>query len=215
MTNANHSRISVLASLRGLMPKRHLHFSEALHVAEQQASHLLELTGTTTWPTPTGITGAVSLLRVEYRQLPSSGMSFWDGTTWVIYVDRDEPATRQRFTVMHELKHIIDHGQMDRLYLGRSRADAATEAERAADYFAACLLMPRTLMEQAWAAGHQRPAVLSLLFNVSTRAAEVRVAQLGLNEPRARCAGPYLRTQPDPSGRYRDPACSASKGDPS
>lgn len=120
-------------------------------------------------------------------------MCFWDGHAWIICVAADEPPTRQRFTVMHELKHIIDHGHDHQLYRGHSGGSPAQQAELAADHFAGCVLMPRRLVRRAWRAGHRQPAALAHLFDVSRRAVDVRLAQLNLA---AECsAAPVPRQQ--------------------
>jgi hypothetical protein len=189
---------NVLGALRRLAPPGHVSFRQALKLADTQASHLLRHAHVRSWPTPTAITDAVHRLRVTYEHLPSSGMCFWDGRSWVICIARDEPTARQRFTIMHELKHIIDYGSDARLYRGHGRLSPAQQAERAADYFAGCLLMPKRLLRRAWRAGHRQPAALARLFEVSTRAVEVRLAQLGLvSEPVADLmAAPLASTAP-------------------
>ena len=77
---------------------------------------------------------------MAYTDLPTSGMSHWDGQAWVISLNAADSLTRQRFTLLHEFKHIIDHGHADRLYHDTGRRSAAEQAEQAADYFAGCVL---------------------------------------------------------------------------
>jgi predicted transcriptional regulator len=179
---------SVLALLRSVVPDRNLQFAEALRVAELQANRLLESANVDGWPVPTEVVSELPRLRIEQRDLPTSGLSFWDGQAWVIYLDSGEAPTRQRFTLLHEFKHIVDHGRAGQLYAGNHRHTPDEQAEHAADYFAGCVLMPKRLLKRAWGNGHQRPAVLASLFDVSPRAVEVRLAQLGLTEPKRRCA---------------------------
>src|SRR3954447_8257728 len=104
---------SVLASLRDLIPPRPLQFIEALRIAELQALRLLELTGVSDGPVPTEIVSELPRIEVLHRNIPTSGLSYWDGQRWLIAVNRTEPATRQRFTLFHEFKHIIDHNQTE------------------------------------------------------------------------------------------------------
>jgi Zn-dependent peptidase ImmA (M78 family) len=190
ITSHNHEGRSVLACLRSVIPLRPLDFPEAMQIAELQAARLLELTDTTDWPIDSSVVTELPRIRIEYRDLPTSGMSYWDGQAWVIVLNASEPATRQRFTLLHEYKHIIDHGSTDRLYAGTGRHSPSEQAEQAADYFAGCALMPKRLMKRAWGQGLQQPAVLARRFHVSPRAIDVRLAQLGLTEPRSRCAPP-------------------------
>ena len=100
-TTPNENR-SVLASLRAVIPIRPLEPGEALQVAELQAARLLELTDHTETPLDCTVIAELPRLRVRQEPLPTSGMSFWDGHSWVIVLNRDEPRTRQRFTLLHE-----------------------------------------------------------------------------------------------------------------
>ncbi len=181
------ARPSVLASLRSLVPERPLQFNEALRLAELQAVTLRRLCDMTEGPVSDDLITDLPRIRVVYRRLPTSGMSYWDGQEWVIAINSSEPLTRQRFTLLHEFKHVVDHGRTDRLY-GTAKATADLRAEQACDYFAGCVLMPKQLMKRAWGNGIQQPEALAEHFDVSPRAAEVRLAQLGLSDPVDRCA---------------------------
>ena len=61
-------------------------------------------------------------------------------------------------------------------------------AEAAADYFAGCVLMPTPSSLDLWARGVRSAAALARRLDVSERAIEVRLGQLGLQ--RERCARP-------------------------
>ena len=183
---------SVLASLRALLPTRTMLFSEALRLAELQASRLLELTDVSCWPVPSEVVSELPRIRLAYTDLPTSGMSHWDGQAWAIFLNEYEPSTRQRFTLLHEFKHIVDHGRADRLYRGNHRVSAEQQAEQAADYFAGCVLMPKRFLKRAWGEGLQQPELLAEQFEVSARAIEVRLVQLGLRAPRGRCSPPSV-----------------------
>jgi Zn-dependent peptidase ImmA (M78 family) len=179
-----------------LSPARPLRFAEALRIAELQATRLLALTGVETMPVPSEVVSELPRVRVAWRELPTSGLSYWNGQVWVIALNRSEPSTRQRFTLFHEYKHIIDHGRADELYRSEE------QAEQAADYFAGCVLMSRLQLKRAWTQGLQRPSVLARHFRVSERAVNVRLAQVGLSEPVDRChvmSSPRLRPR---RGRY-------------
>lgn len=180
---------SVLATLRHLIPVRTIEFGEALRIAELQANRLLELTGADPATLDEQL-AQLPLIRIQYHQMPTSGLSYWDGQAWIICLNKTEPATRQRFTLLHEYKHIIDHGRVDRLFTGNRLRSAAQQAEQAADYFAGCALMPKRLLKQAWGRGVQRTDELAAMFDVSTRAIEVRLSQLGLLDATTRCSPP-------------------------
>ena len=178
---------SVLASLRALIPQRTVTFTEALRIAELQAARLRSLLNVTDDSLPEEAIAGLPRIRIVRRVLPSSGMSYWDGQTWVIALNARDPDTRQHFTLLHEYKHILDHGHADRLY-GTRTGSIDQQAENAADYFAGCALMPKRLVKCAWGNGIQTPEALADLFDVSPRAVQVRLAQLGLTEPVRRCA---------------------------
>ena len=194
--NAYHGERSVLASLRAMIPIRPAESSEALVIAELQANRLLTFTGITDGPVPSGVVTELPRIRLVFRDLPASGLSYWDRylRCWIICLNVSEPRTRQRFTLLHEYKHIIDHGHTDQLYIGSATVSAEQQAEHAADYFAGCALMPKRLIKRAWGQGIQQPAALAARFDVSVRAMDVRLMQLGLSSPRARCTPPSTGT---------------------
>lgn len=179
---------SVLASLRSLVPPRHLTFTEARRIAEIQAARLLQLLDLTDLPIPAEAITELPRIRIQrIRDLPTSGISFWNGQNWIIQLSGLEPIVRQRFTLFHEYKHIIDHYAADWLYTGDRNHSAAQQAELIADYFAGCALIPRRALKSAWGRGIQRPAALAEHFATSVQAIEVRLDQTGLREPRTRC----------------------------
>lgn len=173
---------SVLAALRALAPARPLTSREALIIAEHQAAALRQLSGTSgAYAFPAEV--IAELPRIEIREvegLPVSGMCRWQGQSWQIAVAEGDAPVRQRFTIAHEMKHVIDHTH--RTFL----PDGMTE--KMADYFAACLLMPKRLVVRLWGQGVQDIEVLADQFEVSTAAMRVRLAQIGLARP-SRCPG--------------------------
>jgi Zn-dependent peptidase ImmA (M78 family) len=109
----------------------------------------------------------------------------WSNGRWLILLNAAEPRGRQRFSLAHELKHILDHPFVTILY---PRRDVSTElAEQVCDYFAACLLMPRRWLRQAWAEGMRDVPGLARRFGVTRQAVKVRLLQVGLIEPTAWC----------------------------
>ena len=198
-TNTSTNEKSVLASLRSLSPARDdISFSDALRVAELQANTLLRLHGITTWPVPREVISELPKIRILPSSNAADGANFWDRRSkqWVILLNRADSWRRQRFTLAHEYKHIIDHPNRRRLYHG-ARADQ--QAEQVADYFAGCLLVPRLLLKRAWGNGIQRQDDLARAFNVSEQAIRVRLRQTGLmlptDYPAGRSCHPSARTR--------------------
>ncbi|MEU4194851.1 ImmA/IrrE family metallo-endopeptidase [Kribbella sp. NPDC026611] len=189
---SNHEARSVLAALRSLIPQRATDFEEARKIAELQASRLLSLFSITNGAVPSDIVRSLPRIRVVYEDLPVSGTSHWSGTHWIITLNKGEAPVRQRFTLMHEFKHIIDHGRAHLLYISNSRYSAAEQAERAADHFAGCVLVPKRLLKSAWTSGVQTSSALARYFDVSIQAVEVRLSQTRLSADRDVSAKPLL-----------------------
>lgn len=199
----NHTTPSLLGRLRALTPQRSdVTYDEAIRVAELQAIRLAELLGG-----PEGLSEqAIALLpriRIVHEAISVSGMSHWTGTEWLITLNESDSAARQRFTLLHEYKHIVDHGYAERLYTGSSRATPAEQAEHAADYFAGCALVPKRELKAAWGGGMQRTADLAAHFGVSTIAITVRLAQTKLSTyaddaTDERCARPVSTPRTSP-----------------
>jgi Zn-dependent peptidase ImmA (M78 family) len=211
-SNTPEGGTSVLASLRRLHPDRALDLTDALWLAELQANRLLQLRGVSSdVPVPTTIVTELPRIAVEHDpDLPkdaASGCSTWDyqRRSWVISLNPTEPRRRQRFTVLHEYKHILDHGSPAIRPTGSPATFQRPAAEVVADYFAGCVLMPKRLLTAAYYDGIQRPRDLTELFDVSEPAIRVRLAQVGLGEPPQRLATrPVYRYQARPARYYRE-----------
>lgn len=144
---------------------------------------------------PAEIVTSLPHITIEYEVgMPCSGVSDWDShrKTWVITLNALEPDTRHRITILHEYKHIIDHGSPGLVDLGNFRPFGIPPVEYVAEYFAGCTLMPKRLVKRACGDGLQRLGDLADFFEVSPRAMAVRLEQLGLAEPLPRCA-PFSR----------------------
>ncbi len=209
-TNQPSGGPSVLASLRHLIPDRPLSLGDALWVAERQASRLLQLRDCHDVPVPTTLVTELPRIAVEHDpDLPAdaaSGSSAWDWQrrSWVISLNPTEPRTRRRFTVLHEYKHIIDHGSPGLLPTAHPRPLQRAPEEVVADYFAGCVLIPKRLLTTAYYDGIQRPRDLAELFDVSPGAITTRLSQVGLGAPPQRQPiRPTYRYQRRPARYYR------------
>ena len=197
---------SVLASLRSLIPHRNItDHNEFLRIAEHQAAKLLQLLDITSGPVPVEIIGELPKIHIEYVDAPVSGASFWNGDQWIIQLNKQESWTRQRFTLAHEYKHIIDHNHADRLYTGTRWNSPQKQAEQAADHFAGCLLVPKPLLKRAFYSGMQHPADLADQFNVSEAVIRIRLTTTGLIDQTPRCATtstPFSRSRQYRTNRF-------------
>jgi len=179
----------VLAELRAVLPPRALAPWDAHQVAERQAARLLRRHGVTTPPVPEEVIESLPYVRVRYvkaRTLAASARWSVKQLKWVILVNRDDTLGRRRFSLAHEFKHVVDHRLKARLYRDRRQTSAYLQAERAADVFAAALLMPKPWVKRAfYDEGIRDERVLARHFGVSVAAMRVRIDQLGLLEPEA------------------------------
>jgi hypothetical protein len=186
--NSNTNQRSVLASLRALVPQRPLEAWEAKRIAELQANHLLRYFQLDGQAVPEQLVSEFPRIRVIREEgLPVSGAAHWNGRYWIITLNADEPLSRQRFSLMHEFKHVIDHTTKQFIYRDRQFQTAGEQAERVADYFAACLLMPKKVVKRLWCQGNQNIVLLADKLGVSPQALRFRLDQLGLTEGPQRC----------------------------
>lgn len=98
-----------------------------------------------------------------------------------------DSAARQRFSLAHELKHVIDHRFAKLIYSQFPETERADMIERLCDYFAGCLLMPRPWVKRIYCSGLQHLPDLAEAFGVSQAAMSVRLSQIGLTDPTPRC----------------------------
>lgn len=129
-------------------------------------------------------------------KLPQSGSTHWTGSVWQITINAAEPFTRQRYTMCHELKHILDAPFDEFCYPDQPKQPAKQFAETVCDVFAANLLMPKRMVVRAFTSGahFQDTNELAKLFGVSPKAMEVRLQDLGLQDRKYRCATPIVAT---------------------
>lgn len=125
-------------------------------------------------------------------------MLYRDRDRSVIGVNSSHPLTRQRFTIAHELGHLLLHGSrsviVDTHVFRRDQTSSmGTETEeREANGFAAELLMPSVFVEREFDAvldddpgvtARQLVARLAAVFGVSEQAMEIRLGTLHLLSP--------------------------------
>jgi Zn-dependent peptidase ImmA (M78 family) len=193
---------SVFGMLRALVPQRQLTSYETLRIAELQANRLLHHFDIETPTVPEEIVSELPRIRVvRERLLPVSGSAHWNGRYWIISINADDHPFRQRFSMMHEFKHVLDHTTRQFLYEDTPYRTAHEQAERVADAFAAFLLMPKRVVKALWCQRHQNIEQLALLLEVSPQALRYRLDQLGLTERSPRCSRPITSSLARPSAR--------------
>lgn len=140
--------------------------------------------------------------KIKYTPLEDkvSGALLVKGNEKHIMVNSSHSATRQRFTLAHELGHLQLHDPENRLFIDEQirvyqRVDTAHSGiydqpgsmtspveEQEANMFAAALLMPRALLERAALerdlTDELEVSALAATFGVSEQAMSIRLQQL-------------------------------------
>jgi Zn-dependent peptidase ImmA (M78 family) len=166
--------------------------------AEKRAVELVEEFDISQPPVPVEAIARRLDARLTYEAFEGdvSGMLYREDDHAIIGVNSRNAPTRQRFTIAHEIGHLILHrGQpvfVDRFVLVNWRAGGSGREEREANAFAAELLMPRTLIEteidralsrRGSITPNQLVAELSRRFQVSAEAMSYRLSNLGVLDP--------------------------------
>jgi hypothetical protein len=181
---------SLLEKLRAITPRRPLTPTEARFVAARQAALLLSELNVQVPGMPESVLAELPFLTVaRHDRFPTSGMTTQTSDGWVVVLKGTEPKVRQRFSLAHELKHIIDDPFIRVLYPPLGGVSAEARAEAICDYFAGCLLMPKGWLVRDWCSGRQNIERLAEHYAVSRAAIRVRLTQLGLVGPTPRCLG--------------------------
>lgn len=148
---------------------------------------------------PVDVEGIPEKLGIQYRKafLPRdiSGMLERLGDTFQITVAANDPHTRQRFTLAHELGHYMLHRKLIGAGLDDDRAYRSTEVgkyhnisvgrreETQANRFAANLLMPLELIAREWNAFNRDNSPktveeMATLFQVSKQSMDIRLESM-------------------------------------
>jgi Zn-dependent peptidase ImmA (M78 family) len=183
---------AVMVDLRSFVPRRALSSSEAVALAELQAAKLLKAAGITAPPVPVEelATELLGIRVVRRANWPGSGLAVTVKDGWVVALRAEEAPVRQRFSLAHECKHILDDSHIEWLYPHLRGGSSGDPVEDVCDLFAANLLMPRAWVKADWASrGIQDVGRLARRYEVSWSAMDYRLDQLGLQMPRPRCGG--------------------------
>ncbi len=142
MTTTND--IGTLASLRTLAERESSpSLIDLFHVAEQQARLLRELLATKADPLLIRLVDLIPSLCIDVLDaMPVGGTSFWGNERWHIHLRQGDPTDFHHFTVLHQLKHIIDYPLRQRLSMVKDG-----DWEAVADYFAIRALGPPAKVE--------------------------------------------------------------------
>jgi hypothetical protein len=130
------SDAAVLTALRALAAGPPGSIADALDAANRQAALLRDLLPGSVGQILTSLTGLIPSIMIEHiDDIPVPGISFWATGHWHIHLRASDPAGTQSFTVLHELKHIIDHPIRQ-----RATGLSSVDWEALANHFAARVL---------------------------------------------------------------------------
>ncbi len=179
---------NLLKELRTLVPNRPLTYGESVQVARLQAARFRAWAATTDEPA-INLAGLINQRAVPVHFVPSHVLNEESGLTTdlmddklQVFINESEPQVRQRFSVLHEWKHVLDFPDAARLHhsLGVGNDNLKTlRIELIANEFAAHVLMPTNLVKRVWFKT-QDIGLAASLFNVSPEAMNTRLTKLGL-----------------------------------
>ena len=162
---------------------------------ERRATRLLAEHGVTEAPVDVeGLAKALGI-SVSHERLDNdvSGLLLVEDGVAKVAINESHHSNRRRFTLAHEIGHVLLHAKGDRVFVDRrffrndwsSKGEPREEIE--ANAFAAALLMPRSLIRQHLAADSGITDVdvfrLATKFQVSEQAMTLRLVKLGYIEP--------------------------------
>lgn len=201
-----NQNVNIIREVRAVMPRRALQLNEAFAVAEHQADELLKLLEITSPAVDVAQLAELPKITVKliprHRMPTMSGFSRWDDGNWLIGINKNNPPGRRRFTLAHELKHVLDNRDFAVAYrdIGRGDdSDRSRQLELVCNYFAACFLMPASFIKHVWQQGIQDEEALAGLFKVSVEAMHTRLIYLGYVDEDRRPLAEYFRTESQPN----------------
>lgn len=153
------------------------------HQLENTANKLLEMFGQQN----TDFVDVVSIAQnLGYNIISTSfdkdisGMVVCNDKEKSIYINKDDYSRRKRFTIAHEIGHILlHHIDNDEYFVDYRNKSTYDAKEFEADNFAAALLMPREISIANWQKTQDIDDFANLM-QVSKAAAAIRLMNLGL-----------------------------------
>lgn len=137
---------------------------------------------------------AIAALGLSDLTKQTDGFCLYSGGRYYIFYDDTMPRARQRFTVAHEIGHImlghIGNGQCTRINREPAEADAPEETQ--ANQFAARILAPAWVLHSIHAL---TPAEIADVCEISMTAASFRAQRMELLEQRGRYLSHPLERQ--------------------
>lgn len=130
-------------------------YSQIFKLVKKLAQSYSDKAGVETIPVSTKIIKSVSFDQpIEVRLVPlkSAHGAVWqlnrDG--WVIHLNSKDPPARRRFTLFHELFHILAHCNASPVFKKIPCQKEGSFNELLADHFSAVMLMPENQVRKRW-----------------------------------------------------------------
>lgn len=126
----------------------------------------------------------VNILLTTFKDEHVAGMLKFENNEVNLYVNENQSANRQRFTIAHELGHYILHRDFVQshkvsVFYRKDFDNYFDRIEEQANKFAATLLMPERAVKGLWDIYHSID-VLATILKVSKQAMYVRLVKLGV-----------------------------------
>jgi hypothetical protein len=113
-----------------------------------------ELVGIDRLPVPTDlITRDSNQLPIEVRQVPlkaNHGAVWQLSDCWLVHLNSNDTPARQRFTLYHEIFHILAHCKGTPVFKKAGHSQGGAFNELLADHFASIILLPTALVKRLW-----------------------------------------------------------------
>jgi len=90
---------------------------------------------------------------IEFRQVPLKahhGAVWRLSDCWLVHINSNSTRARQRFTMYHEIFHILAHWKGTPVFKKASRSREGVFNELLADHFAANMLLPKGWVKKMW-----------------------------------------------------------------
>jgi len=133
-------------------------------------------------PIPIALIGSIvqgSITEVRHLPLKAYHGAIWHPKDeWIVQLKADDTLGMKRFTLFHEVFHILAHCRGTPVFKKRGLEQGSFN-ELLADYFAICLLMPRQWIRETWAEAKDLDRVAEI-FDAPKPAVCIRLRQLGL-----------------------------------
>lgn len=178
---------SLIKKLRAVAPNRPLTYGESMQVARVQAERLREWAQAAD-TAEINLAWLVNQRAIPVHFVPSHVINEESGMTTdlmdnrlQVFINEGEPSVRQRFSLLHEFKHVLDFADAVTLHKNLGLGDDTLKAMRIeliANEFAAQVLMPLRLVKHVWAKT-QDLTLAAAAFNVSPEAMRTRLMKLG------------------------------------